>query len=804
MKKIFTLAFLAMFCLGAVAQIELGNIKFSLGEGKKINPVTGKIVVTFPDVKGVDDPTATTFVLEGNFSDGTGFDGVEATFAEGVTFDLGEYELQPSTDYTLSITSVKVDGVELAPEGGYQLNFKTRGAERKMSWNFVVPDDEMAIIKADADADNGGAQVYWSPVKVNERYYIKQSLKYDEIMLDANNVLSVTEDLMFNFGSEKAYIGDPSSSSWKGILCFNNNNMQMTIPDCKAGDVITFNAVYATKASTSKFPVIQAMNGGAIAPEGLVSSTGLQDSINLGSKYANYKFEALVDGDITFNFGQCRLKTIDITEAQPKLPRNYNVVAAYTPEGGEPVILKELVPKTEGTTGSTVKVNYPYWLTDSEGNVYTHGTKGSEFIESFDLVNGEGDVTFTINYSKTDYTGVVYLTEGEDIEGAVLCTNGNAAIRSSMGKAAYVAEDTKLVTLQPGSYKIRAVVFDAAKTPGYVCTLSTGEGEQNEIYLTATATNWTEAESDLLTFTEATDITLKAGGGADKGLDVIMIYASEDAPEDPEEPRNYSVVAVYKDGDGNQKVLKELVPTTSGMVGDEIKVPYSVWLADSEGVLYTKGATNKEYNAVFTLESGEGDAQFVIEYAKEGTENVTFLAEGENIEGATACTSCNAAIRSSNSAAAYFAADTKIATLQPGYYMVKAVLFDAAKEENINYVFTLVYGGNGVSFPAKKTNWTDVNTEYTLNITKPTDLIIKAGGSETAGLDAIAIYTVREAVNPPVKGDMNGDGKVDALDIQTIIMACANDLTDSKFDITGDGKVDALDIQTIIMIACFS
>jgi hypothetical protein len=48
---------------------------------------------------------------------------------------------------------------------------------------------------------------------------------------------------------------------------------------------------------------------------------------------------------------------------------------------------------------------------------------------------------------------------------------------------------------------------------------------------------------------------------------------------------------------------------------------------------------------------------------------------------------------------------------------------------------------------------------------------------------------------------MNGDGKVDALDIQTIIMACANGLTDSKFDITGDGKVDALDIQTNIMIA---
>ena len=550
MKKFFTLAFLATFCLGAMAQIELGNIKFSLGEGKKINPVTGKIVVTFPDVKGVDDPTATTFVLEGNFSDGTGFDGVEATFAEGVTFDLGEYELQPSTDYTLSITSVKVDGVELAAEGGYQLNFKTRGAERKMSWKFTIDEESAAQIIAEAAANTEESTDHYIDILKNgattHRYYVP-ARNYEEIMLPDGTALPMTEDLLFKFGNKAFYVGD-TQGSYKDLIAFNGKGQYMTIPDCQVGDVITFYANRATKGNASKPTHIQAVDGAAISPDGLESLNGVKDSVWLGSSYANYKFEVQVAGDITFMFGNCLLKTIEIEEAQEKLPRNYNVVAAYTPEGGEPVILKELVPKTEGTTGSTVKVNYPYWLTDAEGNVYTHGTKGNEFIEPFDLVNGEGDVTFTINYSKTDYTGVVYLSEGEDIEGAVLCTNGNAAIRSSMGKSAYVAEDTKLVTLQPGSYKIRAVVFDAAKTPDYVCTLSKGEGEANEIYLSATATNWTEAESDLLTFTEATDITLKAGGGADKGLDVIMIYASEDAPEDPEDPTSIkSIEAIGAD-----------------------------------------------------------------------------------------------------------------------------------------------------------------------------------------------------------------------------------------------------------------
>lgn len=578
MRKISTLAFMAFFfCLSAMAQVELGDIKFSLADGKKISPTTGKITVTFPNVTGVDDPTSTTFVLEGNFgNDDLAFDGVEGTFAEGVTFDLVEFELQPAMDYTLNITSVKVGGAELAAEGGYALNFKTRGGERKMSWTFAIDEDIKAAIIADDGNDpefnesNGGT--YWKCIKTDERHYIHQSLKDSEIMLDADNILPVTEDLTFTAGSDKMYIGD-ISGSFAGLLVFNANNLQMTIPDCRVGDVITFNAVRATSASSSKFTCIQALNGGAIAPEGIESSTGLQDSIQLGSSLANFKFEAQVDGDITFNFSNCRLKVLEITEAQEKLPRNYTVVAAYTDDDNNTTVIKEIVGKTEGITGSTIKANYPYWITDAEGVVYTHGAKGSEFVEVFDLVNGEGDATFTINYAKTDFEGVVFLSEGEDLPNAVLCTSPNAVVRSSMGKAGYMLEDLKLVTLQPGTYKIRAILFDAGKTPGYVCTLTKGEGEENEIYLSATATNWTEAESDLLEITEPTDIMLKAGGGDTTGLDVIMIYASEDAPEDPDavvDVKSAQKVAVRKVLRGGQ-LLIETAAGTVNVAGIQVK-----------------------------------------------------------------------------------------------------------------------------------------------------------------------------------------------------------------------------------------
>lgn len=582
MKKISTLALMAFFCcLGAMAQVQLGNISFSLGEGKKISPTTGKITVTFPDVTGVEDPTTTNFVVAGNFgNEDTAFDGLEGTFATGITFDLLEFGLEPSTDYTLNITSVQVDGQELAAEGGYALNFRTRSAERKMSWVFTIDAESAAQIVAEGSANPAGGEAEdvtkFMDITKNDatthRFYVP-ARNYEEIMLPDGTALPMTEDLLFKFGNKSFYVGD-TEGSYKDLIAFNGKNQYMTIPDCQEGDVITFYANRATKGSASKPTCIQAMNGGAIAPDGLVAvETGLQDSIWLGSSYTNFKFEVKVAGDVTFRFSNCLLKTVTIEEAQEKLPRNYTVVASYT-DGENTTTIKELVGVTEGITGSTIKVNYPYWVVDAEGNAYTHGSRGNEFVESFDLKNGEGDTTFVVSYKQTAYTDVKYLSEGEDLPEAILCTHANTAIRSSMGKAGYVTQDTKLVTLEPGTYKVRAVLFDGRKSGGYVCTLSKGEGEDNEINLYATADNWTETESDLITIIEPTDITLKASTDENGAIDILMIYASEDAPEDPEGiydvengAQKNAVRKVMKNG----QILIETAAGTFNAVGVQVK-----------------------------------------------------------------------------------------------------------------------------------------------------------------------------------------------------------------------------------------
>lgn len=576
MKKISTLALMAFFCcMSAMAQVVLGDIKFSIKDGAKLNPTTGKITVTFPDVTGVEDPTATNFVLAGAFND-VDFDEIEGSFASGVTFDLGEFELQAGTDYTLKITSVKVDGAELAAEGGYKLNFKTRGAERKMSWTFTIDAESAAQIVTEGSANVAGAEnedaTKYMDIQKNgattHRFYVP-ARNYEEILLPDGTALPMTEDLMFKFGNKAFYVGD-TEGSYKDLIAFNGKNQYMIIPDCKAGDVITFNANRATKGSADKPTNIQAMDGAAIAPDGLESSNGIKDSIWLGSSYANYKFEVLTDGDVRFFFNNCLMKSITIEEGVEKKPCKYKVVAAYK-DSVTNINLKELVAETEGITSSTVKAYYPYWLADEQGNVYTYGTKGNPFEASFDL---KGDTTFVINYKKTAFEGCVFLSEGEDLPNAALCTSGNAAIRSSMGKAAYFTEDLKLVTLQPGTYKVRAITADyTSKSGGYDCVLTKGEGAENEIHLVATADNWNDIESDLLTITEATDITLKASGNENQGIDVIIIYASTDAPEDPDgisevkDAKKVVARKVAKDG----RILIQTAAGTFNAVGVQVK-----------------------------------------------------------------------------------------------------------------------------------------------------------------------------------------------------------------------------------------
>jgi hypothetical protein len=61
--------------------------------------------------------------------------------------------------------------------------------------------------------------------------------------------------------------------------------------------------------------------------------------------------------------------------------------------------------------------------------------------------------------------------------------------------------------------------------------------------------------------------------------------------------------------------------------------------------------------------------------------------------------------------------------------------------------------------------------------------------------------TVNYLYTDQLVGDVNGDGLVNALDIQIIINVSASGSHDSLYDLNGDGLVNALDIQKVINIA---
>ena len=63
------------------------------------------------------------------------------------------------------------------------------------------------------------------------------------------------------------------------------------------------------------------------------------------------------------------------------------------------------------------------------------------------------------------------------------------------------------------------------------------------------------------------------------------------------------------------------------------------------------------------------------------------------------------------------------------------------------------------------------------------------------------IYRLVDPATIRKPGDFNGDGEVNALDIQIIINACAAGSEDADYDVNADGQVDALDIQAVINLA---
>lgn len=194
------------------------------------------------------------------------------------------------------------------------------------------------------------------------------------------------------------------------------------------------------------------------------------------------------------------------------------------------VIGETVVRTTEGTDekGATVKVPFREYNV-ADGKLYKKGQISKEFNYSFKL-NSDAQVE-NLEYSATSVENVVFLKEGEDIEGLTKINSGNSAIRSSNSAAGYAAEgNVEFVTLPAGIYKLTAGIYDSSKAPDSHWKFLAGEQEIAD--LNCTVVNIQELTSDEFTLTQETKLYIAQGGSASMGIDFIYIVKTGEAIPD--------------------------------------------------------------------------------------------------------------------------------------------------------------------------------------------------------------------------------------------------------------------------------
>jgi len=332
-------------------------------------------------------------------------------------------------------------------------------------------------------------------------------------------------------------------------------------------------------------------------------------------------------------------------------------------------------------------------------------------------------------------------------------TNGNGNPDGTFTYAA--SEDNKsyfcTITAETNAY----VGFCGNKNNGFISKISVYKPNKAVVKTTYTI-KFQDMEGNTLKDDEIVEgiggntISLTAANKANISKDdVVYIYDNDDSAEKTiaddgstvviikfHAAQNFSYTVNEVCGEKNARIT-----TGTSYETATIKVPYRKYNA-VDGQLYKKDVTNKEYNTSFTLDADNKVINLGYT-AVDGVNNVVFISEGEDIEGLTPITTGNTAIRSSNSASAYAATDTKITTLPAGKYKIHAVIYDSASKPNSNWTFK---AGNAdiVTFNCTTVNIAEFDSQEFV-ISGETDIIMAAAGTTGRGLDAIYIIKTGDA-----------------------------------------------------------
>ena len=338
---------------------------------------------------------------------------------------------------------------------------------------------------------------------------------------DGDNVKTSKKELSYDVTS---YL-QASTNNTLGIALFTFTGREQEASDFK----LTLEYVDAASATNYTVKYVDAAGNEIKTSSTYVAESGLVPSLTESDKDAIYNEDKTVkyvyDSDdassLTIAADGSTVVTIKFREAA-----KWNYTFNAVDEEGNP--LQEGIVKGTNFEGETFDVGYPYAI-NVDSTLYTSDKLSSDkkgYYLSYTL-EADNQVK-NITFKPTTTTDIVFLSEAENIEGLTKATNNNTFVRSSNGGSAYAAEaDVEITKLQPGKYKLTAVICDATKNAGSEWNFLAGEN--NIFKFTASSVNWAQGTSEEFEVNAETPIYLVKGGNENQAVDFIYIQKTGDA-----------------------------------------------------------------------------------------------------------------------------------------------------------------------------------------------------------------------------------------------------------------------------------
>ena len=338
---------------------------------------------------------------------------------------------------------------------------------------------------------------------------------------DGDNVKTSKKELSYDVTS---YL-QASTNNTLGIALFTFTGREQEASDFK----LALEYVDAASATNYTVKYVDAAGNEIKTSSTYVAESGLVPSLTESDKDAIYNEDKTVkyvyDSDdaasLKIAADGSTVVTIKFREAA-----KWNYTFNAVDEEGNP--LQEGIVKGTNFEGETFDVGYPYAI-NVDSTLYTSDKLSSDkkgYYLSYTL-EADNQVK-NITFKPTTTTDIVFLSEAENIEGLTKATNNNTFVRSSNGGSAYAAEaDVEITKLQPGKYKLTAVICDATKNAGSEWNFLAGEN--NIFKFTASTVNWAQGTSEEFEVNAETPIYLVKGGSANQAVDFIYIQKTGDA-----------------------------------------------------------------------------------------------------------------------------------------------------------------------------------------------------------------------------------------------------------------------------------